>query len=97
MAFDSGFDIARNIRAIESIKVSLVESVAALLRATLGSERQETLSDALAQIIHCVWRLAGRLGVPMEDVNRRLEDKNRLHWRQDPDAARCELPLMSQK
>lgn len=95
MKEEKRFDIARNIRAIEGLKVDLLGAVAGLFRSLQGGPDGDTLVEMLSQVIFCTWRLAGRLGVPMEQVNARLNGKAQTLRAGEPEAAAVELAGIS--
>jgi hypothetical protein len=77
------FDIARNIREIEALKVGLLAGVSEVYQLMQnGGEGREALGEALAGVMFSTLELAGRVGVSMEDldkrVTRRMREK-RLH------------------
>lgn len=65
------FDIARNIRDIEALKTGLLSGVAGVfeLMADTGAGR-EALGEALAGVVFNAMELAGRVGVPVDDLDR---------------------------
>lgn len=94
MKNEKSFDIARNIRAIEGLKVDLLGAVTELFRSLQGSSGGDILVETLAQVIFSTWRLAGRLGVPMDQVNARLNGKVETLRAGEPKAAAMELPYL---
>jgi hypothetical protein len=91
MKHERNFDIARSIRAIEGLKVDLLGAVTGLFRSLQGGADGDALVETLAQVIFCAWRLAGRLGVPAERVNARLDGKFEALRAGEPEAAAVEL------
>jgi hypothetical protein len=72
------FDIARNIREIESLKAGLLAGVSEVyqLMQDAGPGR-EALGEALAGIMFSTLELAGRVGVSVEDLDRRVTRRMR--------------------
>ncbi|NLG36741.1 MAG: hypothetical protein GX549_01905 [Clostridiales bacterium] len=95
MKHEKSFDIARSIRAIEGLKVDLLGAVTGLFRSLQGGPDSDALAETLSQVIFYTWRLAGRLGVPMELVNARLSGKVESLRVGEPDAAAVELAGIS--
>jgi hypothetical protein len=76
-AFDMGeaeeFDIARNIREIEALKIGILAGVSEMYQLMQdGGAGREALGEALAGIMFSAMELAGRVGVTMEDLDRRV-------------------------
>lgn len=95
MKHERNFDIARSIRAIECLKVDLLGAVTGLFRSLQGGADGDALVETLAQVVFCTWRLAGRLGVPAERVNARLDEKINTLRAGEPEAAAVELAGIS--
>jgi hypothetical protein len=72
------FDIARNIREIEALKAGLLAGTSEVyqLMQDAGSGR-EALGEALAGIMFSAMELAGRVGVTMDDLDRRVTRRMR--------------------
>jgi hypothetical protein len=72
------FDIARNIREIEALKAGLLAGVSEVygLMQDAGSGR-EAMGEALAGIVFNAMELAGRVGVTVEDLDRRVTRRMR--------------------
>ena len=67
------FDIARNIREIESLKTGLLSGVSEVYQLMQqGGIGREALGEALAGIMFSAVELAGRVGVTVEDLDRRV-------------------------
>jgi len=72
------FDIARNIKEIEALKSGLLSSVAEVYQLMLdGAAGREALGEALAGLMFNTMELAGRVGVTMDDLDRRVTRKIR--------------------
>jgi hypothetical protein len=88
------FDIARSIRAIEGLKVSLIKQVAQVYAAMQGAEDgAELVADALAGLVLTTCRLSERLGVGMEELSGRMEGQIRTAQAAHPEAAQDALPV----
>jgi hypothetical protein len=72
------FDIARNIREIEALKAGLLAGVSEVyqLMQDAGSGH-EALGEALAGIVYASMELAGRVGVSIDDLDRRVTRRMR--------------------
>lgn len=72
------FDIARNIREIEALKAGLLAGVSEVyqLLQDAGSG-QDALGEALAGVMFSTLELAGRVGVTVEDLDRRVTRRMR--------------------
>lgn len=67
------FDIARNIREIESLKTGLLSGVSEVYQLMQqGGTGREALGEALAGIMFSTVELANRVGVTVEDLDRRV-------------------------
>jgi hypothetical protein len=66
-------DIARNIREIEALKASLLAGVSEVyqLMQDAGSAH-DALGEALASVMFNAMELAGRVGVSIEDLDKRV-------------------------
>lgn len=74
-------DIGRNIKMIDFLKCELLSSVSAIFEALLKGTRegQQMLTEGLANIILVTYSLAKRLGIDYESIDRRVQEKTRLH------------------
>lgn len=74
-------DIGRNIKMIEFLKCELLNSVSVVFEALLKGSRegQEMIIEGLANIILVTYSLAKRLGIDYEAIDRRVQEKTRLH------------------
>lgn len=72
------FDIARNIREIEALKAGLLAGVSEVyqLMQDAGPGR-EAMGEALAGVVFNAMELAGRVGVTVEDLDRRVTRRMR--------------------
>lgn len=67
------FDIARNIRDMEAMKCSLLAGVSEVFQLMQDSgAAREAMGEALAGIMFTSMELAGRLGVTVDDLDRRV-------------------------
>lgn len=67
------FDIARNIRELETLKTALLSGVTEVYQLMgQGGNARDALGEALASIMFCTVELANRVGVPTEDLDRRV-------------------------
>lgn len=67
------FDIARNIREMEALKCSLLAEVSEVFQLMQdGGAGREAMGEALAGIMFTSMELAGRVGVTVEDLDRRV-------------------------
>ena len=67
------FDIARNIREIEALKTGLLAGVTEVYQLMQeGGSGREALGEALAGVMFNTLELAGRVGVTMDDLDRRV-------------------------
>lgn len=88
------FDIARSIRAIEGLKVSLLSQMAQLYGLMQGKEDGvESVADTLAALVLTACRLSERLGVGMEELSGRMEGRIRTAQATDPEAAQDALAV----
>lgn len=72
------FDIARNIREIEALKTGLLSGVAEVYQLMQdGGAGREALGEALAGLMFHTMELAGRVGVTVDDLDRRVTRKIR--------------------
>ncbi len=74
------FDIARNIRELELLKTGLLSGVSEVYQLMQqGNTGREALGEALAGIMVCSVELAARVGVPVEDLDRRVTRRMKGH------------------
>lgn len=67
------FDIARNIRELETLKTALLSGVAEVYQLMgQGGNGRDALGEALAGVMYSTMELATRVGVPTEDLDRRI-------------------------
>lgn len=72
------FDIARNIKEIEALKTTLLAGVAEVYQLMLdGGTGREALGEALAGIMFNTMELSGRVGVTVDDLDRRVTRRMR--------------------
>ena len=72
------FDIARNIREIEALKAGLLAGVSEVYQLMQDNcTGREALGEALAGIMYSAVELAGRVGVTMEDLDRKVTRRMR--------------------
>ena len=67
-------DVARNLKLIEWLKTELVSTVASLFRAMLKTS-EDSVIDALAQIIITCYLIGKRLGVSFSRIDMKIENK----------------------
>lgn len=74
-------DIGRNIKMIDFLKCELLNSVAALFEALTKGVKgsQETLLEVLANVILVTYSLAKRLGIDYNMVDKKVQEKAKLH------------------
>ena len=72
------FDFAKNIREIEALKAGLLAGVSEVyqLMQDNGTGR-EALGEALAGVMYSAVELASRVGVTMEDLDRKVTRRMR--------------------
>lgn len=78
-------DIGRNIKMIEFLKCELLNSVSAVFETLLQGSKdgQQMLIEGLANIILATYTLGKRLGIDYETVDRKVQEKTRLHILED--------------
>ncbi len=74
-------DIGRNIKIIEFLKCELLNSVSAVFEALFkgSKESQQMSTEGLANIILVTYSLARRLGVDYSSIDKKVQEKARLH------------------
>lgn len=74
-------DIGRNIKIIEFLKCELLNSIAAVFEALSKGSRdgQQMIAEGLANIILVTYSLAKRLGIDYVSIDKKVEEKARLH------------------
>lgn len=74
-------DIGRNIRMVEFLKCELLNSVSAIFEAlSKGSkEEQQMIVEGLANITLVTYSLAKRLGIDYSSIDKKVQEKARLH------------------
>lgn len=78
-------DIGRNIKMIDFLKCELLSSVSLVFEALFkgAKEGQQTLVEGLANIILVTYSLGKRLGVDYEVIDKKVQEKARLHILED--------------
>ncbi len=72
------FDIARSIREIETLKTGLLAGVSEVYQLMQDKETgREALGEALAGVMYSAVELAGRVGVSVDDLDRRVTRRMR--------------------
>ncbi len=67
------FDVARNIKEIETLKTGLLSGVAEVYQLMQdGAAGREALGEALAGLMFNTLELASRVGVTVDDLDRRV-------------------------
>lgn len=74
-------DIGKNIKMIDFLKCELLNSVSAVFEALFKGtkEGQNMVVEGLANIILVTYSLAKRLGVDFETIDKKVQEKARLH------------------
>lgn len=67
-------DIARNVRTIEWLKAELVGGVSALFKALMKNS-EESILDALANVVVACYLLGKRLGINFSRLDLKVESK----------------------
>ena len=67
-------DVARNLKLIEWLKTELISTVSALFKAMLKTGEDSVL-DALAQLIITCYLIGRRLGITFSRVDLKIENK----------------------
>lgn len=74
-------DISRNIKMIEFLKCELLNSVSAVFEALYkgAKDGQQMAVEGLANIILVTYSLGKRLGIDYETIDKKVQEKARLH------------------
>lgn len=74
-------DIGRNIKMIDFLKCELLSSVSLVFEALFkgAKEGQQMIIEGLANIILVTYALGRRLGIEYEDIDKKVQEKARLH------------------
>lgn len=74
-------DIGKNIKMIDFLKCELLNSVSAVFEALFKGtkEGQNMVVEGLANIILVTYSLAKRLGVDFDTIDKKVQEKARLH------------------
>lgn len=74
-------DIGRNIKMIEFLKCELLNSVSAVFEALFkgSKEGQQMIIEGLSNIILVTYSLAKRLGIDYSSIDKKVQEKTRLH------------------
>ncbi|HZJ76513.1 MAG TPA: MazG-like family protein [Oscillospiraceae bacterium] len=74
-------DVGRNVKIIEFLKCELLNSVSAVFEAIYkgSKEGQQMIIEGLANIILVTYSLAKRLGVDYSSIDKKVQEKARLH------------------
>ena len=78
-------DVGRNIKIIEFLKCELLNSVSAVFEAIFkgSKEGQQMITEGLANIILVTYSLAKRLGIEYSNIDKKVQEKARLHILED--------------
>ena len=84
MMFDfqkNNIDISRNIKMVEFLKCELLNSISAVFEALYkgAKDSQEMILEGLANIILVTYSLGRRLGIDYDAIDRKVQDKARVH------------------
>lgn len=74
-------DIGKNIKMIDFLKCELLNSVSAVFEALFKGtkEGQNMVVEGLANIILVTYSLAKRLGVDFDTIDKKVQERARLH------------------
>lgn len=74
-------DIGRNIKMIDFLKCELLSSVSLVFEALFkgAKEGQQMILEGLANIILVTYSLGKRLGIDYETIDKKVQEKARLH------------------
>ena len=74
-------DIGRNIKMIDFLKCELLSSVSIVFEALFkgAKEGQQMILEGLANIILVTYSLGKRLGLDYETIDKKVQEKARLH------------------
>lgn len=74
-------DIGRNVKIIGFLKCELLSSVSAVFEAVFkgSKEGQQMIMEGLANIILVTYSLAKRLGIEYSYIDKKVQEKARLH------------------
>jgi len=78
---ESGINVARNLRILETMKCSLLSDIAGLYEDMMqnGSEEKNEISERLSDIILTSYLLAKQLGIGYNVLEKKLEKKIRMY------------------
>lgn len=74
----NNFEIAKNIRSIENLKIEILGKVYSLLKAFNENESGEVLVDNLCDILISAYLLGDKLGYDFEEIDEALLKKLKL-------------------
>lgn len=74
-------DIGRNIKMIDFLKCELLNSISAVFEALYKGTKdgQQMVIEGLANIILVTYSLSKRLGIDYETIDKKVQEKARLH------------------